>query len=376
MTKRNRTAALVSAAMMLCTVPQLPAYALDPVPAAPDWVPASYAEAVSFTNEYGMTRVDDGFICIVRIQEPDNDRTYDVQYSGIPNYDEVSDTLYSFEAPEDPGENDGSEDYWKRRSEYEDYQRNIEYAGEDFIAHIPKYEVIVVMPESVGELKVELRAFQKALADPYVQELTFAYDGRTLEETDLRAWLPDSVKEYNIYTRENGTVSVHDDLIAVCADCNYSTGAKLTVGLNGAEYEQVTKMYVSENRLLPVPIAGETSRIVEVYRPAGDVQITVFVGREWSLDYPDDETAKMIEVQPDGSLTVKEPVAGDLNADGYLGIADAVLLSKFLYAEQELNAAQIMIADLSGDRHVNAVDLTVMKRALFSEIIRIDDPVI
>ena len=55
---------------------------------------------------------------------------------------------------------------------------------------------------------------------------------------------------------------------------------------------------------------------------------------------------------------------GDLNCDGKVSVADAVLLSRFLTAQTELSDSQMMLADLSGDKKLNAADLTLLKRML------------
>ena len=57
------------------------------------------------------------------------------------------------------------------------------------------------------------------------------------------------------------------------------------------------------------------------------------------------------------------PLPGDLNADGKKDSADAALLRQYLAGEPVLTQAQAELADLSGDRHLNAIDLTLLKRA-------------
>lgn len=57
---------------------------------------------------------------------------------------------------------------------------------------------------------------------------------------------------------------------------------------------------------------------------------------------------------------------GDLNLDGTVSVADAVLLSRYLSTQAKLSGSQLLLADLSGDGKVNAVDLSLLKRMLFS----------
>ncbi len=66
------------------------------------------------------------------------------------------------------------------------------------------------------------------------------------------------------------------------------------------------------------------------------------------------------------ALTLTAPVLaavqGDVNADGALGIADVVMLCKYLATQGALTDASA--ADLNGDSVINAVDLTLIKRAV------------
>ena len=66
------------------------------------------------------------------------------------------------------------------------------------------------------------------------------------------------------------------------------------------------------------------------------------------------------------SLYGANTICGDLNSDGAVNAADAVLLCKFLTAQTTLTDSQMLLADVSGDKKVNAVDLTLLKRTLLS----------
>lgn len=72
------------------------------------------------------------------------------------------------------------------------------------------------------------------------------------------------------------------------------------------------------------------------------------------------------------SGTAFAAVAGDVNGDGTLSAADAVILTKYLTAEPaDIDGAA---ADLSGDGRINAVDLALLKRLLLSDGGQSDDP--
>lgn len=85
----------------------------------------------------------------------------------------------------------------------------------------------------------------------------------------------------------------------------------------------------------------------------------------------DDDTAGIITVCNDLGVLNAYPYpfeshyqTGDINCDGKVSVADAVLLSRFLTAQTELSDSQMMLADVSGDKKLNAADLTVLKQQL------------
>lgn len=57
---------------------------------------------------------------------------------------------------------------------------------------------------------------------------------------------------------------------------------------------------------------------------------------------------------------------GDINLDGEVSGADAVLLCTYLTTEESLSDIQLQLSDISGDKIVNAIDLTLLKRRLLS----------
>lgn len=63
-------------------------------------------------------------------------------------------------------------------------------------------------------------------------------------------------------------------------------------------------------------------------------------------------------------LVPAEPVSGDINADGIVSIADAVLLQKWLLAVPGTVLPNWKAGDMNGDARLNAVDLTLLKRIL------------
>jgi hypothetical protein len=65
-------------------------------------------------------------------------------------------------------------------------------------------------------------------------------------------------------------------------------------------------------------------------------------------------------------------IMGDVNDDGAFSIADVVLLQKWLLAVPDTPLANWKAADFCADNKLNALDLTLMKRALLENI---QDPV-
>ena len=58
---------------------------------------------------------------------------------------------------------------------------------------------------------------------------------------------------------------------------------------------------------------------------------------------------------------------GDINRDGYVSAADAVLLSRYLIGDAQLNSEQAEQADLNDNQVINAIDLTLLKRILLRQ---------
>lgn len=97
--------------------------------------------------------------------------------------------------------------------------------------------------------------------------------------------------------------------------------------------------------------------------------------RDTVINYGDDvyygDTIKMLcLIVDDGQWIVPmaetETVRGDVNADGKLSIADAVLLQKWLVGVPDVTLADWKAGDLCGDNQLNAADLSAMKQLFLS----------
>ena len=404
MKKHMLFAGLISALTAFSVLSVLPVSAEpEPYPEAPAWLPTDRQTAVGFLNEYGQTHAEDYAVCIVRrlsagdySDQEIHDQTRvrkplgndDLVYStliGCDSYFLFCDEVFTYEIPEDPGENDGSKEYREKYKAYENYQRMVEMYGEEAFKNLPAYEVIAFMPQRVGEFYVELAESRKSYKEetnPNGQVQTFESIEATsnrysfelsvsgiITETDELAWMPDCETEFEAWKKENGIISVHDDLIVVCEEVNHSTGAELFFGQNGTPCKLFRSNRIRyERELSTVPVGGEGSKTLEVYQAtgAGLTQFSLIVARPWDMEHIDAEDIALISADAEGNVTkIKSGcTVCDLNADGQLGIADALLLTKFLTAQMEFNTPQMMLADINNDRKVNAVDLSCLKKLL------------
>ena len=243
------------------------------------------------------------------------------------------------------------------------------------------------MAESVGDLEIELITYgknEKGAPTPVSSKTyTFTYDGKNFTETDILGWLPDCTAEFDTYLDQNSPISVHDDQIVVCNKVNYSTGADLISGTIGIPCDRETRV-IREYNLGAAAVGGSSSRSIDLYTPqsAGRVDVTVYVGRIFGDSYGDLSRMSVIAKESENGLLLHttSSIFCDLNADGNLSIADLIILTKFLTAQETLTDVQMVIADYTQDKRVNAKDLSAVKRLMRTERIdwpiRIDDPIV
>ena len=86
-----------------------------------------------------------------------------------------------------------------------------------------------------------------------------------------------------------------------------------------------------------------------------------------TLELPAGESDLKLDVQQGGfnidKITFTASV-GDINRDGNVSAADAVMLCRYLNSNEQLNGEQAKQADLDNNQVINAVDLTLLKRML------------
>ncbi|MBR5372167.1 MAG: dockerin type I repeat-containing protein [Oscillospiraceae bacterium] len=402
---KKLTVLFLSLLTVCAASPMFPASALDvappasdPIPVAPGWVPQTAEDAVMFLNQYGNTHVADGMICVV-LPIPQKTECESPQFNGSMKTWLVQDKCCKYTpVTEEPAlpevQNDETmKEYWKKQRAYEEYKQILEVYGDWYFKAADMYRVVVVMPESVGDLDIVLTHEVDVSDDPTAKDpsgeqlvsrkttvtYSFASDAGHVWETDYFAWLPDCYTEYRTYQNEHGTVSVHQgekaDQIVLCLESNGSTGQRLFSGQAGVSCKGLMHSIIKEQELLPIPKAGGGFYAIEVYEPTteGRVEFNIFSGWLWRSAEANRLVRKAYTVQKDGTRLVADEASSvecDLNGDGLLTAADVILLEKHLTTEEKLSDVQYFIADINGDMNVNALDLTLLKRRILTNDIR------
>ncbi len=247
---KNKFLACATAMGMFLTampVGSIAVYAED-TEALPGWIPTNLEETIDFYNQYGATHIEDGLICIV--------------------FRESLNEIYSYEAV-------STDDSCKLSDEV--YKNN--YSDS-------KYEVVVYRPNSSGEFNVELN---RAYKDNIHKDSSYAFladDSGEITETDIYAWVPDCIREYNVFQAKYGEASIHENYIVYCDEINYSCGHTLIMEQNGtAKIEKVAISSCGEKTPEVAPV-GSPSHNVYVYQAVSDgtVDISWKIGQEWDLD--------------------------------------------------------------------------------------------
>ena len=92
-----------------------------------------------------------------------------------------------------------------------------------------------------------------------------------------------------------------------------------------------------------------------------------------TLELPAGESDLKLNVQQGGfnldkiTFTAVGASGGDINRDGNVSAADAVMLCKYLGGNEQLNGEQAKQADLDDNQVINAIDLTLLKRMLLRQ---------
>ena len=312
MTKNGKrlTAMLCAGMLAAAALPAVGAAALDPEPAAPDWVPTTFEDTVDFLNTHGKTYVADGYFCFIMQNAAASDyecawhEVFAPQNPDAANEKStvVFDQKIQFVAPEDPGEfrsdmtKEEAEQYQQQKRRYDQYQQTVQFVGEEAYRTLPTYEVVTLFPPMVqGVSTIVVTGVPKENTEPestpsdeimLVAQYEFTADAAGVRETDDLRWKPDCVAEFDAFRKANGTISLQEDgsVIAVAATVNRSTGAELVVDYNGKKCNLFSSGSIPVYRVSPEMIAGETTRVLRLYRPLeqGVDYFTVYSGIPWA----------------------------------------------------------------------------------------------
>ena len=153
----------------------------------PEWMPKDYESALEFRNTYGTTHIEDGMICVVHESgNPQMSPHFEVN-GKYENQDEsfvCGDTFDRY-----PGADDS-----------------------------PYIMASLYKPTKSGTLTISYKN------DMEQTDYSFETDAEmNITETDIYGLLPDCEKEYEAYVKENGALSVRDNVVVFCMDSNAGT---------------------------------------------------------------------------------------------------------------------------------------------------------
>lgn len=227
--------------------------------------------------------------------------------------------------------------------------------------------------------------YSKYIGDGTIRVKAIDHDEKTitLESVDEFDWLPATMDDYEAFIAKNGNVFVHGNYIVYCDTINYSTGDEVILEqLGTAEIKEVKEYNISSDE--PIP-PGSQSHAVYVYEAvsAGTVKVTISQGRPWDPEQTKNvrdvgyyKIGEDMSVEEIDESEFSEPVKGDVNADGKLNAADAVMLQKWLTGVPDATLSNWKAADLYEDGVLNAFDLCMMKRELMNQNQYDDTPVL
>lgn len=189
--------------------------------------------------------------------------------------------------------------------------------------------------------------------------------------TDGKAYLPETGKEVTIV---DGTVDPNYAMHYLDAR-NFTVwytedGKMMSDPSVGHDY------HLSMDNVLTIDCRGKKSGLTDVecfvvndYSEYGKVLYAYFLRKDGSLWCYSSEQEGYFEIPFEISEQPEQPkpIAGDVNLDGKAGVADAVLLQKYLLCKEVLTAEQTANAQLCDDGSINGFDLAALKRRILAK---------
>ena len=181
---------------------------------------------------------------------------------------------------------------------------------------------------------------------------------------DGKAYQPSTGKEVTLIEASEDPEKVQHYLDAANFSVWYDENGKMMSDPSvGHDY------HLTRDNVLTIDCRGQKTGITDVaqfvdneYSEYGKVLYAYFLRTDGSLWCYSSETNDFSEI----TFEVPEAIAGDVNLDGSVGVADAVLLQKYLLGKTALTAAQAENAELCKDGSINGFDLAALKRMLLS----------
>ncbi|WP_044975817.1 dockerin type I repeat-containing protein [Ruminococcus sp. HUN007] len=324
----------------------------------PKWVPTDFKSALEFRNRYGATHIEDGYLCVLfteQITEKDEERYSISESSFVEDGDKVT------------------EEHGAVTTEL--YHHTFKYEDPDMPSHI-QFETAVYKGTKAGKFCVRFCDKTLELTDCIQPKYVFnVNDKLEITETDLNAWVPDCMTEFENYKEKNGDVAVYDGrYLTFCMESNAGTpygwtdfGHNTDGGILG-NYGSFDCSPVSA-----VPLEGGRINTINVYFPEADGPAAV----SWKLakTFGDEEVIKTLSadcVITDGARKIiLNDTAGDINLDGKTSILDAVMLQNWLIGS-ETSLKDAGAADLNKDGRINILDLCRIKELLLHPVLHGD----
>lgn len=183
-------------------------------------------------------------------------------------------------------------------------------------------------------------------------------------------FLPETQAEYESFLAKYGEVSVHGKYIVYCVEVNYSTGAELILKQSGnGEIRELKKYTISEST---VGVGGDSTKTVCVYEAVspGTVKVDFIQAQPWNMENIHKQSTAYFAVDDDlnvAKISENEfikPVKGDANGDGEFGVADTVLLQKWILGDSSVELQNWKAADLCEDGTLDVFDMCFMRKLL------------
>ena len=216
-------------------------YAVDTgaVAKLPDWIPSDFDSAVEFRNSYGATHIDNGLICLVYPDRARKGRSADT---------------YGYELKPTAG-------------------MGLELKHEIYTHELTEtcFDVFVYQPQKQGDIDltivdphVQVKETPDDWEPPAIAEYSFTI-GKNLSitETDIFSWLPDSMTEYDEYTKKNGNVSVNGNYVVFCTMAVDQLGDRWEPDYNN-KYENI-KYLLTSDCTMQVPDLYDDGSIDKIY---------------------------------------------------------------------------------------------------------------